>query len=116
MSKQIEPYWMDKNNVENTDIKKVADRGESNSTDLLCPDSCSSLLCCLPPQIHCVKCSHALWFGEVYVNGIRWNFEFSPMFGPTFIRLDGAPKANQPKEKNPVWDEFKKWYDAKFKA
>jgi len=78
------------------------------------PDLCTSLSSCQGGD-YCRECSHSLFFGEVFVNDKKWTFEFSPQFGPMFTNKDGEPKKVQPAEKNPVWDEFQKWYDKKFK-
>jgi hypothetical protein len=76
-------------------------------------DRCSSLSGCKGGE-YCEKCSHSHYSGEVFVNGIRWNFEFNPRFGPLFVNLDGEPKKVQPGENHKVWDEFGKWLDNKF--
>jgi len=77
-------------------------------------NSCNSLSGCSGGD-YCKKCSHSRYFGEVIVNGRRWNFEFNPWFGPLFLNSSGEPKKVQPAEKHPVWDEFQKWHDRKFK-
>jgi hypothetical protein len=79
------------------------------------PDICTSLSGCAPPQEHCPNCSHAFFNGELYVNGIRWPFEFNPQFGVTFKTAMGGELKTQPSEPHPVWAAFGKWHDDKFK-
>jgi len=68
---------------------------------------------CSPPKDYCRKCSHANYFGEVFVDGKQWRFTFNPYFGPLFVNLDGEPKKVQP-SKQTVWDAFQIWYDKNF--
>jgi hypothetical protein len=65
---------------------------------------------CSPPQRYCRECSHAGFDGAAVVNGKRWAWEFSPRFGPLYLRKDGEPMERQPSEKHPVWDAFDKWF------
>ena len=75
------------------------------------PDTCTSLNCKDFESDYCVKCSHALYFGEGYVGTRLWKWEFSPMFGPAFYMADGwSIRLRQPGEKHPVWDIFEEWY------
>lgn len=93
--------------------KKIAGQSDQHN-HLITPDGCSSTRCS-PPKAHCMQCSHAVFYGEVYANGRRWPFEFSPMFGVFFTRIsDGEPKAVQPNESHPVWDAWEKWHKDRF--
>ncbi len=76
---------------------------------MISPDSCSSTRC-VPPQSHCVKCSHALWMGSLSVDGAKWWFEFNPMFGVDFVDSTGVSLESQPNEDNEVWDAWQQWY------
>jgi len=69
---------------------------------------------CSPPKDYCSKCSHANYFGKVFVNDTQWAFTFNPQFGPLFVNLDGEPKKVQPAEHNPVWAKFQLWHDKNF--
>lgn len=77
------------------------------------PDVCTSMRC-YPPKKYCRECSHAIFYGELMVNGRSHRFEFSPQYGPTFLTVMGTPRQVQPGEKNPVWGEFEKWMKEKF--
>ncbi len=76
--------------------------------------SCKSLGC-----DYCLKCSHAIWKGEgIAPNGKIWRWEFSPRFGPFFLRKDGellkyqpVPVENPDKKEHPAWVLFGEWYD-----
>ena len=78
------------------------------------PDICTSLICPGPPNKHCPKCSHAIFFGEgTDVNGKVWRWEFNPMFGPTFLNIKKKPLKRQPiSENHPAWKPFEKWESA----
>lgn len=45
----------------------------------------------------------------------RWRWEFSKMFGPTFVRKNGEPLKNQPepreppRHQHPAWVAFEEW-------
>jgi len=40
----------------------------------------------------------------------KWRFEFSEMFGPTWLKTDGDPSDKQPIcKKNPFWGPFQRW-------
>lgn len=41
----------------------------------------------------------------------KWRWEFSDIFGPTFLGKNGDPLKNQPGEKSPAWGEFNKWLE-----
>ena len=81
----------------------------------LYPDICNSFSGCQPPQDHCRNCCHAHFRGIVESNGKKHRFEFNPKFGVTFLKADGGARKVQPSYKNPVWDEWEKWHDDKFK-
>jgi len=98
----------------NTEQSRVAAGGRLER--LVMPDECTSLSGCQGGS-HCMHCSHALYFGEVYARGRRWPFEFSPLFGVFFTRTsDGEPKALQPSPEHPVWDAWGEWHKSKFEA
>jgi hypothetical protein len=65
---------------------------------------CSSLNNCLGGN--CSKCFHANYYGEG--NGYRW--EFSPMFGPLFLKKNGEPLKRQPLT-GKAWDAFGEWQE-----
>lgn len=47
-------------------------------------------------------------------NGKLWRWEFSPYFGPLFLRADGEPLARQPiAETHPAWEPFMRWHEEK---
>lgn len=48
--------------------------------------------------------------GEAIVNGktIRW--EFSDMFGPTFVDSEGEPLEKQPGVRSAAWKAFEVWH------
>ncbi len=98
-----------------TDNAETATDEAGRFDELVMPDVCSSTMC-EPPKDHCRECSHALYLGEMRVSGLKWSFEFSPMFGVTFVRRDGTSRFHQPKEDSEVWVEWQRWYDDKFKA
>ncbi len=64
---------------------------------------CSSLSNCRGGN--CSHCSHANYYGEG--GGYRW--EFSPMFGPLFLKKDGEPLKRQPLT-GKAWDAFMEWH------
>jgi hypothetical protein len=79
---------------------------------MIMPDNCSSLTCRTTEYEYCKKCSHAIWYGEGEHNGKIWKWEFTPMFGPLFLRKDGEPLKHQPiHEDHPAWKPFIKWFN-----
>ena len=78
--------------------------------DEMKPDICTSLSC-VPPQDYCPECSHALFLGEgTDKNGKLWRWEFSPRFGPLFLRKDGEPLSRQPiRADHRAWVPFDSW-------
>lgn len=43
-------------------------------------------------------------------NGKRWRWDFSEMFGPTFLDHRGEPLTRQPmSERHPAWAPFNAW-------
>ena len=75
------------------------------------PDICTSFICSGSSKGYCKECSHAIWYGEGKdSNEKNWRWEFSPQFGPLFLRKDKEPLKNQPiKENHPSWKPFYKW-------
>lgn len=55
---------------------------------MITPDECTSTAC-NPPKKHCRKCSHALFYGDVVVDGKKYKFSFNPVLGVDFINKDG---------------------------
>ena len=55
-----------------------------------------------------IVCDFTAGEGSAVVNGREWRWGFHDYLGPTFLRKDGVPLANQ----NPpecVWDAFGDW-------
>ena len=78
------------------------------------PDLCTSLSCQnMLGGASCSLCSHAVFNGSGMVNGKPWQWEFSPYFGPTFLKKDGEPRKIQPGEGHPVWTVFNEWLTSK---
>ena len=77
--------------------------------------ACSSANCPHVPgkDPRCQRCSHASYFGEGLDGcGRTWRWEFSPLFGPTFLRKDDYPLKRQPdRPLHPAWLVFNKWYE-----
>lgn len=48
--------------------------------------------------------------GEAVVNGKTVRWEFSDMFGPTFVNADGEPLKNQPGVRSAAWKAFERWH------
>ncbi len=47
-------------------------------------------------------------YGQATVSGKLWRWEFHRYLGPTFLRKDGEPRANQNPPKA-VWTAFERW-------
>ena len=47
--------------------------------------------------------------GEAAVDGRIWRWDFHEWVGPTFLRTDGNPRANQNPSKK-VWAAFTRWH------
>ena len=77
------------------------------------PDACTSFDCLQFGCDYCAKCSHALFFGEgIAPNGKVWMWEFSPYFGPRFMRKDGNELKRQPPGRNKIaWKLFEDWLE-----
>lgn len=55
-------------------------------------------------------------YGQCVIGGKTWRWDFHWFCGPTFLRADGEPLTNQPRERHSVWDRFAEWlseYEAK---
>ncbi len=79
------------------------------------PDYCNSMHCSNYGCDYCMECSHAIFFGKgIDKNEKLWKWEFSPYYGPTFLKKDGEPRKCQPSyEKHPAWEPFEKWLKEK---
>lgn len=83
---------------------------------MITPDKCTSTSC-FPPNKHCAKCSHAIFYGEVKFDSKTYKFSFSPVFGIDFIDRNGEPVAisSHISDSDIVWSQFSMWYNDKFK-
>ena len=72
---------------------------------------CTSLNNCAGGD-YCARCSHARFEGEGRdKRGKLWRWEFSPQYGPLFLRTDGEPLVHQPiREDHPAWEPFEAWH------
>jgi len=62
---------------------------------------------------YCRQCSHSSFLGSgCDETGHLWRWDFSPQFGPLFLRKDGEPLAHQPEgADHPAWGAFEKWLE-----
>lgn len=49
-------------------------------------------------------------WGSARIGSRVYHWEMHWYCGPTFLRKDGEPLANQPGEHHPVWKPFYKWH------
>ena len=56
-----------------------------------------------------IACSFVDCIGEGAYKGKLYRWEFSEMFGPTFLRKDGEFLKNQPGPKSYAWKAFEEW-------
>ena len=85
----------------------------ARKTNCLNPDICTSISCD-PPQEHCRECSHAIYKGSCRIDGRRYIWEHSPMFGPLFSRAGKTECGWTPHPRHPVWKAFERWHDWRF--
>ena len=81
------------------------------------PNQCTSIRAALTGEgctdypTYCPKCSHALYVGQGKdKNGKLWRWQFSPMFGPDFLKKNGDFLKRQPAgEDHSAWGPFSEW-------
>jgi hypothetical protein len=57
-----------------------------------------------------IVCTPTVRRGQAQVGPTLWRWEYSPRFGPLWLRKDGEPRECQ-NPKRAAWDAFERWLD-----